>query len=1320
MDEACAIRAFLERSSGASPPVLEDGRTDGGGLVGTLDAMCSDKEMQDRSASRQLDVFEMAKGSRLEQPVLSTQLAVKKYQRSSADKAYHAEDIRTPAACARSLWHLMTRIVSADRHSASDLCEIAREADYWQVYSFLRDRTRAVRVDLHLQQPWSTTTRLYIVAHEVCLRFEILSMYLLSTRKETLQKYDEKMAQRACSQVMEPLLNAYVQARRRAAQGEGAYLSPAEASMRRYTILLLLVGGEEKKVFEHLPTLPKELLKHPIIRWATEVASAYATGNYNRFLRLYVEADFLSAAILAPVLNLVRQRLLWLLVRSSVPMRRDKLQLGDLGRRLAFAAEDSGPAGGVAEEFLAFNGLEVIELGTGQKIVQLPAYSQRGGTWDVMHDGVRQSAFNERLGQSSLPMKCDFPRRIFLDAHLRNKYQALPFDRADILFGAADPFVGEAPTPAMSATPKPLPRDPAEPVSSPTPSAKAPSAPLSIFGIAEEPSLKTKPVAPISPASTVLKNPFAPPFTQAEATGATAAPTSPPRTTEQHGLGLEDGGTPDETSERPQNTRSPITSALVPGPQQDLQVPPLEECSHDPGPAVVEPGSKALTSPRIGPQGHSPPVDKCQSPKVQGAEPAPQVPPAETRCVSKGAAVGGLAEPFMVEEGVLVGGPAPRVGGRGGISVLRAPDWSKPAAPAAFPQVAGRRVGDELVVYLFRLGRAFAAWSDQWRERRGWAQWARNTCGCTVSRRPPNAAVRALSELPVWPALAAPKVVDAGQALSQAGVPAPACSLCRHRLAVVLPPSVSATAEERAVLTQALGRTVSELFLARASESSTHGSRMVPGDALVAPTSGCAWSARLLQRSKLEHQPQVGVSILEVQPSSSSSSGNGFDGVEDELDHVGPISALLHVLSTPVDMLWCGPEAGLAAGPIIPGGSAMAQAPCWNSEAHRAALTARALGGTGKRQPAVAVLFAVSVPADAAPANAQDLHRVMRKAAEKVSCAFAAALHSELAQATCEQADMLDEAPEVESFCIAVTRYRREGPFIGFTALHGEAAEATAWALGHGAGPHVVPEVRGLSLHERLAGHWSSHCLAFPKGVLFPFSRQQLRQGFEEAVDSCAAELKLILDALPPEFPEWSSAESPSPCGKVNAVRQRLWSLSPPFEEWLALQSPVAFWDAARQYLAATVSDASAPCPSWWQETAPAWDAAVLRVVAPTRPRLGSRLLPARAWGAHTSPPVHQDPEHLSNGAAASGEASCKAPPSNETVAAAKGSRVQSGGTEGAGIAGPEPCAQEAAEPPSKRRRLASVSEMLRRDAAWADSLLRGVANLIAAVPSGL
>ncbi|CAE8734289.1 unnamed protein product, partial [Polarella glacialis] len=174
------------------------------------------------------------------------------------------------------------------------------------------------------------------------------------------------------------------------------------------------------------------------------VAAAYAMGDYGRFMRLYLGADFMSAVILTPLVNLVRQRQLWLMVNSSVPMRRDKLLLEDMSRRLAFIDD------AVAEEFLTFHGLEVIELGTGQKLLQLPARTG-ANKFDVMFDEVRQAAFNEKLGNSYMPVKCEFPRSC--EGLLRKKFEALPLDRVDIVFGAADGWRDQRPEPRVPPSP---------------------------------------------------------------------------------------------------------------------------------------------------------------------------------------------------------------------------------------------------------------------------------------------------------------------------------------------------------------------------------------------------------------------------------------------------------------------------------------------------------------------------------------------------------------------------------------------------------------------------------------------------------------------------------------------------------------------------------------------------------------------------------------------------------------------------------------------------------------------------------------------------
>merc|ERR1719440_1145161 len=139
---------------------------------------------------------------------------------------------------------------------------------YTEVYSFLRDRTRAVRVDLHLQQPRSTTQRTFIETHECCLRFEMLSRFLLTRNmggkdKSATEKYDPKLGLKAISQTIEPLLNAY-QAVRDAQQAksilaeamggfdmdegeeEKEYASPWEPAMHRYIVLLLMSFAPEE------------------------------------------------------------------------------------------------------------------------------------------------------------------------------------------------------------------------------------------------------------------------------------------------------------------------------------------------------------------------------------------------------------------------------------------------------------------------------------------------------------------------------------------------------------------------------------------------------------------------------------------------------------------------------------------------------------------------------------------------------------------------------------------------------------------------------------------------------------------------------------------------------------------------------------------------------------------------------------------------------------------------------------------------------------------------------------------------------------------
>lgn len=430
-----------------------DGSSGGGGpLVGVLKEMCSREEAREREMTRQLDKLEWKKGTDPKNPEVNLALATKKYQRSSADKAYHANNTRTLDACWRTMEYLMTEILDIDKNPKAVYA--VQRIPYIDAYSYLRDRTRSCRVDLHLQQPRSTHSRPFIETHECCLRFEMLSLFLLQGESGgSTEKYDEKMGLKSISQTIEPLLNAYQAVREKLVaksiladlmgdmsfggdeeqDADEEYSSPFEPSVHRYIVLLLMAFSPEE-LLTHLAKLSREMLSHPLVSFATQAYAAYRTDDYGRFLRLYRCADFFSAVAMSGLADLARLRCLWLLVRTYCTPVGDKLMLSRLCNILAFASESH------AKSFLAFHGVKVEKLAGGMMIV-LPK------------KGTPEAAAHPLLtGPARLPEKCDYPKGA--DSMLVSKFEALGLTRADLVFGSADPIAEPAAEAVAEAEPE--------------------------------------------------------------------------------------------------------------------------------------------------------------------------------------------------------------------------------------------------------------------------------------------------------------------------------------------------------------------------------------------------------------------------------------------------------------------------------------------------------------------------------------------------------------------------------------------------------------------------------------------------------------------------------------------------------------------------------------------------------------------------------------------------------------------------------------------------------------------------------------------------
>ena len=115
---------------------------------------------------------------------------------------------------------------NASKETMTFLTDFVLEADIYndifastpsfeEIYSYLHDRCRAVRIDLHLQQPWSSRTQEFVTCHEYCLRFEILANILFREKDVNKSIYDPHLGLQAISQTIDPLLAAYQDARER-------------------------------------------------------------------------------------------------------------------------------------------------------------------------------------------------------------------------------------------------------------------------------------------------------------------------------------------------------------------------------------------------------------------------------------------------------------------------------------------------------------------------------------------------------------------------------------------------------------------------------------------------------------------------------------------------------------------------------------------------------------------------------------------------------------------------------------------------------------------------------------------------------------------------------------------------------------------------------------------------------------------------------------------------------------------------------------------------------------------------------------------------
>ncbi|EIW77736.1 hypothetical protein CONPUDRAFT_128686 [Coniophora puteana RWD-64-598 SS2] len=211
------------------PKRLEDAIT----MVGTCLDMCPRFERYRRERENNLTEFETIPGTKR----VDHKRAVKIYERAAGDKTLPS-DLRPPHVLKKTLDYLFHQLMP--------------ERGFGTTYTFIRDRSRAVRNDFTMQHE---TGLLAMECHARCARFHILALHL----ERDTTNFSVALEEQQLMNTLQSLKEFYTDQR-------NTYQSPTELEMRVYHRLIHIRDQIERP--EPVP-LPDAIASHPVYTLVT-------------------------------------------------------------------------------------------------------------------------------------------------------------------------------------------------------------------------------------------------------------------------------------------------------------------------------------------------------------------------------------------------------------------------------------------------------------------------------------------------------------------------------------------------------------------------------------------------------------------------------------------------------------------------------------------------------------------------------------------------------------------------------------------------------------------------------------------------------------------------------------------------------------------------------------------------------------------------------------------------------------------------------------------------------------------------------------------
>jgi hypothetical protein len=290
--------------------------------------MCPEFEMIDRQVTNDVSIFEAQIPFNPPQGklVIDPKRAVKKFRRSAAGNYELSEDLRPPEVLLACTVYLMKDVLGDAKWSENDV-------SFAVLYAFIRDRLRAIRTDLTLQNCKSLSS---IRIHELSIRFLIAASHLLCEEERSAfepQQNNEQL--NGCLSALREMYKAVrlTMSARNPAESE---LLRHEAEFQAYSIILSV---DKKEAAVVISSLPLEILLADGLQVVLEAYSAFQETNYIKFLNLITRdprTTYLQACLLHQFVLPIRQRALNAIISLPDPSEFRAIPQTDFSRWLAF------------------------------------------------------------------------------------------------------------------------------------------------------------------------------------------------------------------------------------------------------------------------------------------------------------------------------------------------------------------------------------------------------------------------------------------------------------------------------------------------------------------------------------------------------------------------------------------------------------------------------------------------------------------------------------------------------------------------------------------------------------------------------------------------------------------------------------------------------------------------------------------------------------------------------------------------------------------------------------------------------------------------